>query len=396
MIPPRNVVVLFFGQVIFLTGTVTLVTLGGIVGSQIAPDPALATLPLSLMVVGTAAGTVPAALLMQRIGRRAAFLGAAGLGFLGAVIAGAGLGASSFAAFTAGATLVGVTLAFSAQFRFAAAESVPPDRVGWAVSIILVGSIGGAILGPEIVARSPGFNPEQPYQGAMYALAAVYVVGAAVLLGFRNVAADRAEGEALPPRPLPSVVAQPRFLVAMAAAVVGQGAMVFVMTATPLSMHVVDGYSIEETARVVQAHVVAMYLPSLVSAPLLARLGTTRLMAVGALTMGATVAIGLAGREIMHYWWGMVLLGVGWNFLFIGGTTQLVSTYRASERFRAQAVNDFGVFGMSAVASLLAGTLLHSFGWHTVLWTIAPALAGMLLLALIGHRSGMRQAVSAE
>lgn len=394
--PPRNVVVLFFGQVIFLTGTVTLVTLGGIVGSQIAPDPALATLPLSLMVVGTAAGTVPAALLMQRIGRRAAFLGAAGLGFCGAVIAGAGLGASSFAAFTAGAALVGVTLAFSAQFRFAAAESVPPDRVGWAVSIILVGSIGGAILGPEIVARSPGFNPEQPYQGAMYALAAVYVVGAAVLLGFRNVAADRAEGEALPPRPLPSVVAQPRFLVAMAAAVVGQGAMVFVMTATPLSMHVVDGYSIEDTARVVQAHVVAMYLPSLVSAPLLARLGTTRLMAVGALTMGATVAIGLAGREIMHYWWGMVLLGVGWNFLFIGGTTQLVSTYRASERFRAQAVNDFGVFGMSAVASLLAGTLLHSFGWHTVLWTIAPALAGMLLLALIGHRSGMRQAVSAE
>ncbi len=396
MIPPRNVVVLFFGQVIFLTGTVTLVTLGGIVGSQIAPDPALATLPLSLMVVGTAAGTVPAALLMQRIGRRAAFLGAAGLGFSGAVIAGAGLGSSSFAGFTAGAALVGVTLAFSAQFRFAAAESVPPDRVGWAVSIILVGSIGGAILGPEIVARSPGFNPEQPYQGAMYALAAVYVVGAAVLLGFRNVAADRAEGEALPPRPLPSVVAQPRFLVAMAAAVVGQGAMVFVMTATPLSMHVVDGYSIEETARVVQAHVVAMYLPSLVSAPLLARLGTTRLMAVGALTMGATVAIGLAGREIMHYWWGMVLLGVGWNFLFIGGTTQLVSTYRASERFRAQAVNDFGVFGMSAVASLLAGTLLHSFGWHTVLWTIAPALAGMLLLALIGHRSGMRQAVSPE
>ena len=396
MIPPRNVVVLFFGQVIFLTGTVTLVTLGGIVGSQIAPDPALATLPLSLMVVGTAAGTVPAALLMQRIGRRAAFLGAAGLGFSGAAIAGAGLGASSFAAFTAGAALVGVTLAFSAQFRFAAAESVPPDRVGWAVSIILVGSIGGAILGPEIVARSPGFNPEQPYQGAMYALAAVYVVGAAVLLGFRNVAADRAEGEALPPRPLPSVVAQPRFLVAMAAAVVGQGAMVFVMTATPLSMHVVDGYSIEDTARVVQAHVVAMYLPSLVSAPLLARLGTTRLMAVGALTMGATVAIGLAGREIMHYWWGMVLLGVGWNFLFIGGTTQLVSTYRASERFRAQAVNDFGVFGMSAVASLLAGTLLHSFGWHTVLWTIAPALAGMLLLALIGHRSGMRQAVSPE
>ena len=367
-----------------------------IVGSQIAPDPALATLPLSLMVVGTAAGTVPAALLMQRIGRRAAFLGAAGLGFLGAVIAGAGLGASSFAAFTAGAALVGVTLAFSAQFRFAAAESVPPDRVGWAVSIILVGSIGGAILGPEIVARSPGFNPEQPYQGAMYALAAVYVVGAAVLLGFRNVAAGRAEGEALPPRPLPSVVAQPRFLVAMAAAVVGQGAMVFVMTATPLSMHVVDGYSIEDTARVVQAHVVAMYLPSLVSAPLLARLGTTRLMAVGALTMGATVAIGLAGREIMHYWWGMVLLGVGCNFLFVGGTTQLVSTYRASERFRAQAVNDFGVFGMSAVASLLAGTLLHSFGWHTVLWTIAPALAGMLLLALIGHRSGMRQAVSAE
>ena len=394
--PPRNVILLFAGQVVFVTGTVIVVTLGGIVGSRIAPEPALATLPLSVMVVGTAAATVPAALLMQRIGRRAAFLLAAAAGLGGALIAGFALGASSFPGFTLGAGLIGMTLAFSAHFRFAAAESVSPDRVGWAVSIILVGSIGGAVIGPEFVARSPAVNPHAPYQAAMFAVAAFYGLGGLLLLGYRNVLADAGEGAALPARPLAKVVSQPRFLVAMTAAVVGQGAMVFVMTATPLSMHVVDGYSIEETARVVQAHVVAMYLPSLASAPLIARLGTTRLMALGALTMCATVAIGLSGREIMHYWWGMVLLGVGWNFLFVGGTTQLVSTYRATERFRAQAVNDFSVFGMSAVASLLAGTLLHGFGWHTVLWTIAPALAGMLLLALIGHRSGMRRAVSPE
>ena len=387
MIPPRNVVLLFAGQVVFVTGTVIVVTLGGIVGSHIAPEPALATLPLSVMVVGTAAATVPAALLMQRIGRRAAFLGAAVAGLAGALVAGFALGGSNFLGFVLGAGLIGMTLAFSAHFRFAAAESVPAERVGWAVSIILVGSIGGAVIGPEFVARSPAINPDAPYQAAMFAVAALYGVGGLLLLEYRNVLAGSDDGASLPPRPLPEVVAQPRFLVAMAAAVVGQGAMVFVMTATPLSMHVVDGYSIEETARVVQAHVVAMYLPSLASAPLIARLGTTRLMALGALTMCATVAIGLSGREIMHYWWGMVLLGVGWNFLFVGGTTQLVSTYRASERFRAQAVNDFSVFGMSAVASLLAGTLLHGFGWQVVLWTVAPAMAGMLLLAVVSQRS---------
>ena len=396
MRPPRNLVVLFAGQVVFLTGTVIVVTLGGIVGSHIAPEPALATLPLSVMVVGTAAATVPAALLMQRIGRRAAFLGAAAAGMCGALIAGFALGASSFLGFTLGAALIGMTLAFSAHFRFAAAESVSPDRVGWAVSIILVGSIGGAVIGPELVARSPALNPDAPYQGAMFAVAALYVLGGIVLLGYRNVVGNALGDSSLPARPLTEVVSQPRFLVAMIAAVVGQGAMVFVMTATPLSMHVVDGYSIEDTARVVQAHVVAMYLPSLLSGPLVARLGTTRLMALGALTMCATVAIGLSGREVMHYWWGMVLLGVGWNFLFIGGTTQLVSTYRASERFRAQAVNDFSVFGMSAMASLLAGTLLHGFGWHVVLWTVAPAMAGMLLLAFVSHRSAARQAVAAD
>ena len=396
MRPPRNVVLLFAGQVVLVTGTVIVVTLGGIVGSHIAPEPALATLPLSVMVVGTAAATVPAALLMQRIGRRAAFLGAAVAGLGGALIAGFALGASSFLGFTLGAGLIGMTLAFSAHFRFAAAESVPADRVGWAVSIILVGSIGGAVIGPEFVARSPSINPDAPYQAAMFAVAALYGLGGLLLLGYRNVLSGGADDAALPARPLTEVVSQPRFLVAMAAAVVGQGAMVFVMTATPLSMHVVDGYSIEETARVVQAHVVAMYLPSLVSAPLIARLGTTRLMAVGALTMCATVAIGLSGREVMHYWWGMVLLGVGWNFLFVGGTTQLVSTYRASERFRAQAVNDFSVFGMSAMASLLAGTLLHGFGWQVVLWTVAPAMAGMLLLAMVSQRATARQAVSAE
>ena len=393
---PRNLVLLFAGQVIFVTGTVIVVTLGGIVGSQIAPEPALATLPLSVMVVGTAAATVPAALIMQRIGRRAAFLGAAAAGLGGALLAGFALGASNFTGFTLGAGLIGMTLAFSAHFRFAAAESVAPDRVGWAVSIILVGSIGGAVFGPEFVARSPALNPDAPYQGAMFAVAALYGLGGLLLLGYRNVAADAGGDSSLPARPLTQVVAQPRFLVAMTAAVVGQGAMVFVMTATPLSMHVVDGYSIEETARVVQAHVVAMYLPSLASAPLIARLGTTRLMALGALTMCATVAIGLSGREIMHYWWGMVLLGVGWNFLFVGGTTQLVSTYRASERFRAQAVNDFSVFGMSALASLLAGTLLHGFGWQVVLWTVAPAMAGMLLLAVFSGRSATGQAVATK
>ncbi|MCY4343318.1 MAG: MFS transporter, partial [Gammaproteobacteria bacterium] len=377
-----NLTLYFLAQVIFVSGSVLIVTLGGIVGSEMAPHPSLATLPPSLMVVGTALATVPAALLMQRIGRRYGFAGGAVLAAVGALLAVLGLEIKSFALFTAAVGLIGATLAFSAQFRFAAAESVAPEKAGWAISIILLGSIGGAVIGPELATRGPDWIQGQPYQEALLAMAGLYALAAALLLLTRNPdpVGDAANRE--PGRPLLEIAAQPAFAVAVLAGVIGQGVMIFIMTATPISMHVVDGHSIDDTARVIQAHVVAMYLPSLASAPLIERFGAHKLMTAGAVALSATVAVGLAGHELMHYWWALVLLGVGWNFLFVGGTTALVAAYRPAERFRAQAFNDFSIFGASALASLMAGVLLHGFGWPAVLLSTLPAL-GLMLLAVI-------------
>ena len=375
----RNLPLYFLAQLVFTSGTVLVVTLGGIVGNDFAPSPALATLPLSFMVVGTAAATVPTAMLMQRVGRRIGFV-LGGVVAVGSALLGAlALELEHFWLFTGACCLVGATLAFSAQLRFAAAESVAPERAGAAVSAILLGSIGGALIGPELATRSPQWTPEQPYQGALFALAGLYAAACILLAWTKTAQPSGADSRGGDGRPLAAILRQPAFLVAVLAGVVGHGAMVFIMTATPISMHVIDGHGLEETARVIQAHVVAMYLPSLASAFLVSRFGARRLMVFGALAMVVTVAVGLAGREAMHYWWALVILGVGWNFLFVGGTTALVSAYRQEERFRAQAANDFSIFGMSAVASLSAGALLHGFGWQVLLLAVLPALAAMLL-----------------
>ena len=381
----RNVIILFFTQLIFVSGSILLVTLGGIVGNDLAPSRSLATLPLSVMVVGTALTTVPASLLMQRIGRRYGFSLAALIACSGALMGAYALEVGSFPWFCAAATAIGITLAFSQQFRFAAAESVSPDRMSYAVSFILLGSVGGAFLGPEIVSRSPSFTADSPFRGAMLAMAALYLLASGLLLCMSKGTIAVEEVMAATPRPMRTVVSQPLFIVAVLAGVVGQGVMTFIMTATPLSMHVMDGHGIDETAGVIRAHVIAMYLPSLVSAPLINRFGSQHLMAAGVLAMLATLSVGLAGHAVTHYWWALVLLGLGWNFLYVGGTTLLVTTYLPSERFKAQAVNEFSVFGISALASLMAGTILVQLGWSAVLVSSLPLLTLMLLALLWGR-----------
>lgn len=384
----RNVVLLFLAQLIFVSGSVLLFTIGGIVGSELAPNPNLATLPVSLQVVGTALATIPAALLMQRIGRRLGFCFAALTACAAALLAAWSLGERSFLVFCIAAAGLGSTLAFSQQFRFAAAESVAPDRVSYAVAIILLGSIGGAFLGPEFVARSPNFDLAHPFQAGFYAAAACYLIASMLMLGVRNHTATSDVASDAVARPLIEVISQPLFIVAVLAGVAGQGAMTFIMTATPVSMHVVEGHDLASTAGVIRAHVIAMYLPSLVAAPLIGRFGPRKLMITGTLAMLITVVIGFSGHAVMHYWFALVLLGIGWNFLYLGGTTLLVTTYRSSERFRAQAVNEFSVFGVSALASLLAGSILHSLGWLWVVGSVLPILVGMLLVVVWSlHRS---------
>ncbi|NND60599.1 MAG: MFS transporter [Gammaproteobacteria bacterium] len=378
----RNLAVLFFAQMISVCASMVMVTIGGIVGTRLAPDAALATLPISLMVVGTAIATIPAALLMRRIGRRAGSALAALVGASGILLAALAIESGSFMLFCAGIAVFGLNLAFTQQYRFAAAESVRSDQVGGAISLVLLGSIGGALVGPLLVSHGRNWLNGSDYAGTLFALSALLVVAAALLTLLRNPVVATAATEHSDGRPLWTVVCQPHYLLALGGGVVAYGVMSFIMTATPVSMHVVDGHSMEHTAGVVRGHVIAMYAPSLVSGWLIGRLGSRIMMLTGSVVMLATVLIGLQGQAVMHYWFALVLLGIGWNFLYVGATTLLTRTYYPAERFRAQAINDFSVFGCSAAGSLLAGTVIHLLGWTMLLLVvIAPLL--LMLLALI-------------
>jgi MFS family permease len=379
----KNVLLLLLAQLIFVSGSAMTVTMGGIVGSQIAPSQSLATLPVSLTILGTALGTVPATVLMGKMGRRLGFTFAAILAVIASLIAGAAISMELFALYCFGTALTGFTLAFSQQFRFAAAEAVPLDKAGQAISLILLGSIGGAVVGPQLVASGHWWQADKPFVGSVIGAAMLFMIAALLLSFISNVRDHHTRPQEREPFAIAAVFAlfrEPLFGLAVVAGVVGQGIMTFIMTATPVSMHVMDGHSLPDTAAVIRAHVLAMYAPSLVSGLLISRFGERRLMLAGVTAYIATLGFGLAGHDIMHYSVSMILLGIGWNFLFVGGTTLLVKTYPSSQRFTAQGVNEALVFGTSAVGSLLAGTLLMTFGWEPLLYSTLPM---MLLMALM-------------
>ena len=384
----RDLVMLMGAQLVGVSGTIAMVTVGGIVGQRLAPTPSLATLPLSLQIVGTAVCTVGAAWLMSRIGRPRGFAIGAIMGSIGYLVAMAATGLGSFSLFCFAVALVGAANAFALQYRFAAMEHAPEGRESQAISLVLVGSLGAAIIGPALAAQGESWIEGIPFGGAFLVVALGYVVVAVVL---RRLTVREATGpeEEESPRPLAVVVRQPLFLVAVLGGVSGFGVMTFVMTAAPLSMHVVDGHSMTATAAVIQAHVLAMYLPSLVTGFLIGWLGIGRIMGIGALVLALTLVAGFLGREVMHYAAAMIALGVGWNFLFVGGTALLGLSHRPSERFRAQAVNEFSVFGVSACGSLGAGAVMHLAGWNGVLLAAALPIA-ITFAALAGVRPGRR------
>jgi predicted MFS family arabinose efflux permease len=297
---------------------------------------------------------------------------------------------SSFALLCAAAIVLGANLAFQQQQRFAAAESVPPAQASRAISTVMIGTLAAAAVGPQLALALKNLVPGHEYAGSFVGVAALCVAAALVLTRYQpglpqTHAADRGDAG----RPLADVVRQPMFVVAVAAAVISYAVMSFIMTATPISMHVHDHHSDTDTAWVIQSHLLAMYGPSLFSGRLIGRIGVRAGMTAGVALMFACVAIASAGHDLMHYWWGLVLLGVGWNLLFVAGTALLTTTYAPAERFRAQAVNEFSVFGTQALASLLAGPALHLLGWRTLnLATLVPlVLFALALLAWPAQRS---------
>jgi len=321
---------------------------------------------------------------MRAIGRKAGSTLASLSAAVAVLLAGYALQAESFGIFIVAGALFGINMAFTQQYRYAAAESVESRYSSRAISLVLVGAIGGAVIGPALVTELRYWWPDVQYLGTLVAVAGLYLGQAILFLGLGPLRDEQGAVGERPARPLSEIARQPVFLMAVFGGTMSYGAMTFVMTATPLSMNVHDGHSLEVTAAVIQSHVLGMYVPSFFTGFLIERFGTVRIMAAGAMALLAACVIGLQGQSVMHYWYALVLLGVGWNFLYIGGTTMLTLTYRMNERFKAQAVNEFCIFGTSAAGSLLAGIVIHVYGWTTLvlipLLPLCAVLAGLFLV----------------
>ena len=378
----RTLMVLVAAQCFGQTAAPILVLLGGIVGAQIAPSRDFATLPLAIMITGTAFATVPASMLMARFGRKTGFVSGSLLAILAGVIAAWSISEQNFAVFCLASFFIGNYITFLQQFRFAVAESVPIEDVPRCLSILMLAGIVAAILGPEVTRRFSSVEGLSEFAGSFLGLSALMTISLLILLlFFRNMPVQRGE-VASDARPLPEILRQPNLLLAISSAVVGYTIMSLIMTATPVSMHEMDHHSLEDTTWVVQSHILAMYIPSLFSGFLVMRFGVIRIIQAGFLIMVACVLVGWGKPELVHYWGSMVLLGIGWNFMFLGGTTLLTQTYRVSERFKVQALNDFLIFGLQAVGSLGAGMLLATLGWNGVMAFSVPWLV-LLVLAML-------------
>ncbi len=376
----RNVVVLAICQGLMMIGATTMIAESALVGHMLADDKMLATLPLAVMHLGIMATTFPASLFMARFGRRAGFSLGAAIGIGATLLCATAIVAGSFWLFCLGTFVNGFYQGFGTFYRFAAADGATDQWKSRAISYVLTGGILAAVLGPEMATATADLMAPHLFAGSFVALSLTAVVALALiqLLDIPPLALAR---DAAPARPLVEIARQPAFVVAVASAMIAYGVMNLLMTATPLAMIACD-HSFHDAARVIQWHALGMFVPSFFTGGVIRRFGTLRVMATGAALLGTCVAVALSGLGFWRFWTALVLLGVGWNFLFIGATSLVTETYRPSERAKVQALNDFLVFGTVSITALSSGALLAAGGWAPVNLTTLPAIAFAAVLVL--------------
>ena len=399
---PRTVHLLAFCNACMYVGSSLLITVSALIGFELADDKRLATLPLALQFLAILAAGVPASLYMGRHGRRRGFLLAGAIGALGAVLALLAVVGERFALYCVATLCFGAFTAFGNHYRFTAAEVVAPALRARAIAAVMAGGVLAAFVGPNLASWSGGLVAGHPFAAPFGVLFGVYVVSTATI-AFAALPppapraprgdADPDGGGARGGATLAAVAARPRFVVAVLCQMLGYGTMNLVMTSTPLAMRL-HGATLGDTAFVIQWHVVAMFAPSFATGHLIARLGLPAVLGAGvALGLGC-VAVNLAGETTAHFTLALALLGVSWNFLYVGGTTLLTSTYSPAERSRAQALNDFLVFGAVSLTALSAGGLHHVLGWRAVNLAVLPLLGVTALAVLwLARREGTPPAV---
>jgi len=380
-----NVLLLALCQGLLLVNAVTLVAVGALAGYALADNKALATLPATLYVIGAALSTFPASLYMKRVGRRAGFLTGATFGLAGSVLATAAIAIGSLATLCAGTFLFGIYNAFGQYYRFAAADAAAPALRAKAISYVMAGGLIGGIVGPEVSKFTRDLA--QPTYMASYASLFLVCLAAMATIAFLRIPLPKEErlgGEA---RPFAAIARQPAFVVAVSVAALGYGTMNLLMTATPLAMGFC-GHPYSASATVITGHVVAMFAPSFFTGALIQRFGVLNVILAGVAAMLACVATALTGQQVANFWWALVLLGLGWNFMYIGGTTLLTETYRPAEKAKAQGFNELVVFGIQGLSALASGVLVNTRGWDVLNYTALPLIvaAGAASLWLAARR----------
>lgn len=355
-----------------------IITTVALVGSNLATDKSLATLPLATLFIAVMLTSIPAAMLMKRIGRKAAFIFATLFGITGGLLATFSIISNNFWLFVISTMMVGIFNGFGNYFRFAAADTVAADQKSKAISYVMLGGVAAAIIGPNLANLTHDSMTTAAFAGSYASIIIIYILTAITLsfLKLPNTATEIKE-EAIEIRPLTVIARQPRFIVGLICGMFGYGVMSFVMTATPLSMY--HNHSFSDISFVIQWHTLGMFAPSFFTGHLIRRFGIYNILLFGALFGMTCVAVNLNGTSITHYWIALVLLGVSWNFLFIGATTLITETYHAAERSKTQALNDFLIFSTVALSSLSAGALHHKTSWQVVNLGVIPLLIIILI-----------------
>ena len=377
----KNLTLLTLSQIFSFTAAPVTVFLSGIIGSQISPLKSLSTLPMSISVVGIAVGAIFATKVMSLIGRKVGFIAASIGNSLVSILAAYSIMDQNFILFCFANFFIGVGMAFTHQYRFAAAESVEKNKVPKAISIILLGGIISAFIGPSLANYSKDIVTDHLYVGSYLSLAVLTFIPTIFFLFYKNTSKPEVNIQ-YSGRSYLELIAQPRFLQAVVASAFGYAVMTFLMTATPISMHVMEKMSLSKTGIVIQIHVAAMFLPSLVTGYLIKKYGHSNIMYAGVFLYSITITASFFDQTFLNYLFALIFLGFGWNFLFISGTSLLVLTYKEEEKFRAQGLNDFTVYSVHAIGSLSAGVLLVLTNWKTMNLICIPLLILIVITTL--------------
>ena len=381
----RNIGLLSMTQALNGSSQGIVMAVGALAGVALAPDPVLATLPITVMISGLALTAIPATMTIYRLGRKNGFRIGTGLALLGGLGASYAISISNFVVFCIALAFVGAGAAFAQQYRFAAADGVTEEKKARAISLVLLGGVLAGFLGPRLSFMAKDWAGGQEFAGSFLMISAIAVL-AYILLSFTKLApVVKSSDHAEPGRPLSQLVRTPAVFVPILSGMATYSLMTFVMVAAPLAMVTVCGHSVETATTAIQWHIVAMFAPSFATGSIINRIGAHLTAGLGLLMILLCAAINLNGISEWHFYFSMVLLGVGWNFGFIGSTTLLTKAYGPSEAAKTQGLNEQLVFGAMALASIGSGALLQLIGWQSVNVLVIPIATGTIALLAWGE-----------